>query len=147
MILLPLSFGKSSNNENGANNLNESTSVQMEKIQDAFQSCRTKLLCDEMWPNNELRIAFGMITSMIQFVVPFCIITFCYMKVCFRLWNRVQTRPGSRNCSSQRKWLEKERARRMNMMLIFMVVIFAVSWLPLNTYNLVSIAACFSRSN
>lgn len=112
----------------------------IEALKNAFKlhHIRPKYYCDEVWPNNDLRIAFGVITTLIQFVIPFCIITYCYIQVCFRLWNRVQTRPGSRNCSSQRKWLEKERARRMNMMLIFMVVIFAVSWLPLNTYNLVS---------
>jgi neuropeptide Y receptor len=32
---------------------------------------------------------------------------------------------------------EQERIRKTNRMLISMVVIFGISWLPLNTYNLV----------
>lgn len=75
-----------------------------------------KLYCDEMWPGDNLRIIYGITTTLIQFIIPFCIITFCYSKVCARLWTRVQTRPGYRNCSNQRKWLEKERAKKTNMM-------------------------------
>jgi neuropeptide Y receptor len=32
---------------------------------------------------------------------------------------------------------ERERTRKTNRMLISMVVIFGISWLPLNTHNLV----------
>ena len=80
-----------------------------------------KLYCDEMWPGDNLRVIYGFTTTIIQFIMPFCIITFCYFKVCARLWDRVHTRPGNRNCSNQRKWLEKERARRTTQMLIWMV--------------------------
>ncbi len=80
-----------------------------------------KLYCDEMWPGDNLRVIYGITTTIIQFIMPFCIITFCYFKVCARLWDRVHTRPGNRNCSNQRKWLEKERARRTTQMLIWMV--------------------------
>ena len=96
-----------------------------------------KLYCDEVWPSDNLRLIFGLSTTVVQFIVPFCIITFCYARVCARLWDRIRSRPGSRNCSSQRKWLEKERARKTNTMLICVVVVFGLSWLPLNTYNLV----------
>lgn len=100
---------------------------------------KRKWYCDEVWPNDQLRLLFGLMTTIMQFVIPFCIITFCYTKVFLRLWYRMHNRLGLRNYSSQRQWLEKKRARRTNMMLIFMVVIFVISWLPLNTYNLVSL--------
>lgn len=105
---------------------------------DVLQLFQPKLYCDELWPHENIRVAFGLVTTVIQFIIPFFIIAFCYMKVCARLWDRIRTRPGSMNYSSQRKWLEKERAKRTNSMLISMVVIFAFSWLPLNIYNLVS---------
>lgn len=114
-----------------------------------------KLYCDEMWPGDNLRVVYGITTTVIQFLMPFCIITYCYSKVCARLWDRVHTRPGNRNCSNQRKWLEKERCKKTNQMLIamvraalpsllhyllfflFQVIIFAVSWSPISAYNLV----------
>lgn len=111
--------------------------VIIDRYAELVRSLQTQLFCHEMWPNDHLRLAFGMCTMVGQFVIPFCIITYCYTKVCMRLWNRVRSRPGTNNISSQRKWLEKERARRTNTMLICMVIIFVVSWLPLNTYNLV----------
>lgn len=98
---------------------------------------KRKWYCDEVWPNDQLRSTFGLLTTIMQFVIPFFIITYCYTKVFVRLWYRMHNRLGSRNYSSQRQWLEKKRARRTNLMLIFMVVVFVISWLPLNTYNLV----------
>lgn len=95
----------------------------------------SRLYCDEEWPFDESRKAFGISTSVLQFVIPFFIITFCYVRVCGKLWDRARARPGS--VSMRREEMERERTRKTNGMLISMVVIFVISWLPLNTYNLV----------
>ncbi|XP_035233184.1 prolactin-releasing peptide receptor-like [Stegodyphus dumicola] len=93
------------------------------------------LYCDEVWPHESSRKAFGFSTSVLQFVIPFVIITFCYMKVCIKLKNRARTKPGAK--SAKKEEMERERTRRTNRMLIAMVVIFGTSWLPINIYNLV----------
>lgn len=90
--------------------------------------------CDEMWPHDSFRKAFGFTTSVMQFVIPFLIITFCYVRVCCKLRDRARSKPGS---NSQRKMeMEWERTRRLNRMLISMVLIFGFSWFPLNVHNL-----------
>lgn len=93
------------------------------------------LYCDEIWPFESSRKAFGFSTSILQFVVPFIIITFCYMKVCIKLKNRAKCKPGAK--SVKKEEMERERTRRTNRMLITMVVIFGASWLPINIYNLI----------
>ncbi|UYV73472.1 PRLHR [Cordylochernes scorpioides] len=52
--------------------------------------------CDEAWPSETSRLVFGLSTSILQFVMPFIIITFCYVRVCARLRLRVRTLPGTK---------------------------------------------------
>jgi len=91
--------------------------------------------CEEVWPHQDSRITFGVCTSILQFIIPFVIITFCYIKICTKLNDRAQAMPGAK--SQKKEELEKERTRRTNRMLISMVIIFGCSWLPLNLHNLV----------
>lgn len=91
--------------------------------------------CEELWPQDESRKAFGFSTSVLQFVIPFTIISFCYTKVCLKLRERARCKPGAK--SARKEEMERERTRRTNRMLIAMVVIFGASWLPLNINNLV----------
>lgn len=111
--------------EQNATQLEVNRSEMFDLVNGTSKKFLPTLYCDEVWPSEQFRTAFGLCTSVIQFVIPFCIITFCYARVCARLWDRIRTRPGSSNCSSQRKWLEKERARRTNKMLIAMVWLLA----------------------
>ncbi|KAI2798198.1 hypothetical protein BLOT_013316 [Blomia tropicalis] len=90
--------------------------------------------CDERWPYDGTRKMFGISTTILQFVIPFIIITFCYVQVCGKLWDRAKTIPG--NVSARREEQERERTRKTNGMLISMVSIFVISWLPLNIHNL-----------
>ncbi|XP_015792349.1 prolactin-releasing peptide receptor-like [Tetranychus urticae] len=93
-------------------------------------------LCDEFWPVEESRKAFGFSTSVLQFVIPFTIITFCYIRVCGKLRDRARSKPGEK--SVKKDEIERERTKRTNRMLIAMVAIFGISWLPLNIHNLVT---------
>lgn len=91
--------------------------------------------CEEKWPGEDSRRTFSFSTSTLQFVVPFSIISFCYMRVCCKLRDRARAKPGAK--SVKKEEMERKRTRRTNRMLISMVVIFGASWLPLNLYNLV----------
>ena len=93
-----------------------------------------KVFCDEIWPHELSRRAYSTVTTVLQFVVPFVIIAFCYIKVCGELKKRAKQKPGAK--SARKEKLERERSRRTNRMLIAMVVIFGCCWLPLNVHNL-----------
>lgn len=91
--------------------------------------------CEEAWPHDASRRTFSTCTSVIQFIVPFVIIAFCYSKVCSKLKIRAKSKPGAK--SARKEEQERERSRRTNRMLIAMVIIFGLAWLPLNLHNLI----------
>lgn len=91
--------------------------------------------CEEHWPSQRFRMLFSSFTSILQFVVPFCVIAFCYICVSIKLNDRARSKPGTK--TSQREEADRERKKRTNRMLIAMVTIFGVSWLPLNIVNIV----------
>lgn len=90
--------------------------------------------CVEKWPSDQMRKAFGAVTTIMQFVLPFIVMAFCYTCVSVKLNDRLKSRPGSKN--SKKEDAERERKRRTNRMLIAMVAIFGLSWLPLNLINI-----------
>lgn len=90
--------------------------------------------CEETWPTEKLRRVFGSITSILQFVLPFSVIAFCYTCVSFKLNDRAKAKAASKN--TRKEEFDKNRKRRTNQMLIAMVTIFGLSWLPLNVTNL-----------
>ncbi|XP_045483923.1 prolactin-releasing peptide receptor-like [Pieris rapae] len=90
--------------------------------------------CEETWPSEDLRRIFGSVTSVLQFVLPFTVIAFCYTCVSFKLNDRAKAKAASKN--TRKEEFDKNRKRRTNQMLIAMVTIFGLSWLPLNITNL-----------
>lgn len=71
-----------------------------------------------------------------QFIIPFIVITFCYVRVSLKLNDRVRSKPGSK--TTRKEEVDRERKRRTNRMLIAMVGIFGICWSPLNTINLLN---------
>ena len=90
-------------------------------------------VCEENFPD-DLRLTFGTITTVLQFVVPFLIMTITYTLISLKLSSRVRSKPGSK--SVRKEQADRERKRRTNRMLIAMVAVFGLSWLPLNVMNL-----------
>ncbi|XP_063976717.1 prolactin-releasing peptide receptor-like [Diachasmimorpha longicaudata] len=91
--------------------------------------------CEEHWPSVRLRKLFSSFTSILQFVVPFFVIAFCYICVSIKLNHRVRSKPGTK--TGKQEEVDRERKKRTNRMLIAMVAIFGVCWLPLNMLNVV----------
>lgn len=88
--------------------------------------------CQENWPAEHNRRTFSLLTTFLQFVLPFAVVSFCYLRVCCKLRQRVRVKSGAKSLRE----LERKRTRRTNRMLIVMVMFFAASWLPLNIHNL-----------
>ncbi|XP_064630394.1 prolactin-releasing peptide receptor-like [Lineus longissimus] len=88
--------------------------------------------CGEDWPDINSR-KFCIITLFfLQYVVPCCVITFCYWRVSGVLRMRAKAKIGSGNKSREKEEMEIRRKRRTNRMLIAMVAIFVGCWMPLN---------------
>lgn len=96
----------------------------------------TKYFCEEDWPKESYRKIFGGLTTMMQFLIPFFMMAYCYICVSLRLNDRARCKPGSKN--SKKEEADRERKRRTNRMLIAMVVIFLLSWMPLNVINIIN---------
>lgn len=95
------------------------------------------MYCEENWPDEEvMRRVFGTATFGLQFIVPFLIISFCYVRVSCRLSSRARSKPGTK--SAKKEEADRERKKRTNRMLMAMVAVFGVSWLPMNVVNIVS---------
>lgn len=94
--------------------------------------------CRERWPRRQSRQFFTVTSLVLQYIVPCCIITFCYSKVSRVLRKRSRAKIGSGSKSREKDEMEIKRKRRTNKMLIAMVAIFMCCWLPLNIVLLVT---------
>lgn len=92
--------------------------------------------CEEHWDSEEIRKVFSLVTSTLQFGLPFVIMAFCYICVSIKLNDRTRARPG--NVTSKREEQDRDRKKRTNRMLIAMVAIFGISWMPLNVVNILN---------
>ncbi|GBP20157.1 Neuropeptide Y receptor type 2 [Eumeta japonica] len=93
-----------------------------------------KTYCEESWPSDRSRKIFGVFTTILQFLIPFLVIAFCYTCVSIRLKDRARSKPGAKN--TRKEEADRDRKKRTNRMLISMVAIFGISWLPLNLINI-----------
>lgn len=92
-------------------------------------------VCEESWPV-DFDVAFGCSTLLLQFVIPFCIITYCYSRISRRLNERAKSKPGTK--SARKEEADREKKKRTNRMLIAMVSIVGICWLPLNLINVIN---------
>ena len=96
---------------------------------------KNREFCGEDWPKG-MQEMYGVVTLFLQFLVPFVIITICYVCISVQLRRRQETMAGTRSVTREEE--SKEKNRKVNRMLIAMVVIFAVSWLPMNMINMLT---------
>ncbi|CAF1226342.1 unnamed protein product [Adineta ricciae] len=89
--------------------------------------------CEEYWPQYTSRRFFNFSSLILQYLIPFSVISFSYYKVWVALARR--SLPGR---TRLREEVEICRKKRTNRMLIAMVVIFALCWLPLNIVHMVA---------
>ncbi|RNA29872.1 prolactin-releasing peptide receptor-like [Brachionus plicatilis] len=91
-----------------------------------------KSKCRESWPIPMSKRFFNLASMVLQYLIPFTVITYSYTKIWLILSNR--TRPGK---TKEKEQLELKRKKRTNRMLIAMVIIFAGCWMPLNCVHLI----------
>lgn len=90
--------------------------------------------CLEQWPSQPHRLAYTTWLLLFQYCGPLLLILLCYVRVFVRLRHRKDMLDHTRTMESQRM----THSRRINIMLVALITAFAVCWLPLTIFNLVS---------
>ncbi|RUS90908.1 hypothetical protein EGW08_001305 [Elysia chlorotica] len=86
--------------------------------------------------------AYSVAQMVVQYVFPFFILSVAHLRICNKLRYRMvaQNAPSAASTSFQRKKNERRsrRKRKTNMLLAGIALVFALSWLPLNIFNLLT---------
>lgn len=90
--------------------------------------------CLEHWPSQQHRLAYTTWLLLFQYCGPLLLVLLCYIRVFVRLRHRKDMLDRARTPESQRM----THSRRINIMLVALITAFAVCWLPLTIFNLVS---------
>ncbi|EDV90724.1 GH14016 [Drosophila grimshawi] len=90
--------------------------------------------CIEDWPLSDGRFYYSIFSLCVQYLVPILIVSVAYFGIYNKLKSRITVVTGQ--SSSQRKVERGRRMKRTNRLLISIAIIFGVSWLPLNFFNL-----------
>lgn len=99
----------------------------------------TILYCQEAWPILPYfngGVYYSIFSLALQYFIPIMVVTSAYMKIYLRLKKRFVI---TQNIPSIDERIQNRRGRRMkrtNCLLISIALIFGVSWLPLNFFNL-----------
>ena len=76
----------------------------------------------------------SLIMFLIQFLIPLMVTMFAYSLISYHLWGA-----GHIGAATQQQQLRRLASRRRTIkMLVLVVILFGVSWLPLNLYHLIS---------
>uniref|UniRef100_A0A672JL46 Neuropeptide Y receptor Y4 n=1 Tax=Salarias fasciatus TaxID=181472 RepID=A0A672JL46_SALFA len=90
--------------------------------------------CVEHWPSHQHRVAYTTWLLLFQYCGPLLLVLLCYVRVFVRLRHRKDMLDRARTPESQRM----THSRRINIMLIALITAFALCWLPLTIFNVVS---------
>ncbi|XP_067937495.1 RYamide receptor-like [Watersipora subatra] len=95
--------------------------------------------CVEIWPSNQAAFVYTWMVFGLQVVIPAIIITLCYTMIGVVLRRRTKdkwAKADTTDYTIKQGQAEIARNRRINRMLIAMIVIFIVCWLPLDLIHL-----------
>ncbi|XP_030297298.1 neuropeptide Y receptor type 4-like [Sparus aurata] len=90
--------------------------------------------CLEHWPSQQHRLAYTTWLLLFQYCGPLTLVLLCYVRVFVRLRHRKEMLDRTRTPESQRM----SHSRRINIMLVALITAFALCWLPLTIFNVVS---------
>lgn len=86
-------------------------------------------VCTEKWPVSAVDgTVYSVATFLLQYGIPLSIISYAYIRIWIKLRRHVSPGSGRNDRHSRRKKTTK--------MLVAVVVVFALSWLPLNSFQL-----------
>uniref|UniRef100_A0A3B4H338 Neuropeptide Y receptor Y4 n=1 Tax=Pundamilia nyererei TaxID=303518 RepID=A0A3B4H338_9CICH len=86
------------------------------------------------WPSQGHRVAYTTWLLLFQYCGPLFLVLLCYVRVIVRLRHRKEMLDRARTPECQRM----THSRRINIMLVALITVFALCWLPLTIFNVVS---------
>nr|XP_053630402.1 neuropeptide F receptor-like [Cherax quadricarinatus] len=89
--------------------------------------------CFEDWPLAHGRAYYSILVIVVQYCLPILTVSVAYARIC----NKLKYRMTNACSSSARSKKEDLRMRKTNTLLVSIALIFCLSWLPLNLYNVV----------
>ncbi|TNN56149.1 Neuropeptide Y receptor type 1 [Liparis tanakae] len=90
--------------------------------------------CLEHWPSQQHRLAYTTWLLLFQYCGPLLLVLLCYVRVFVRLRHRKDMLDRGRTPECQ----SMTHSRRINIMLVALITAFALCWLPLTIFNVVS---------
>lgn len=106
-------------------------------ISSGIGSIDTINFCIEKWPIENGRAYYSVLSMLIQYLMPITIVSVVYTRLCIKLRTRTLRRTSTTQLPKLRTRLQR-RARKTNILLISIALIFFISWLPLNMLNIVA---------
>ncbi|XP_074031303.1 neuropeptide F receptor [Leptinotarsa decemlineata] len=96
--------------------------------------------CIENWPIDHGRAYYSIFSLIFQYTLPIIIVSAVYMRISFKLRYRFATGfiTSEDNSQKNRRQLRGRRLQRTNLLLGSIAIIFFISWLPLNVFNLIA---------
>uniref|UniRef100_A0A665XA66 Neuropeptide Y receptor Y4 n=1 Tax=Echeneis naucrates TaxID=173247 RepID=A0A665XA66_ECHNA len=86
------------------------------------------------WPSHQHRLAYTTWLLFFQYCCPLLLVLLCYIRVFVRLRHRKEMLDRARKAENQRM----THSRRINVMLMALIMVFAFCWMPLTIFNVVS---------
>lgn len=89
--------------------------------------------CFEDWPFEHGRAYYSIFVIVVQYCLPILTVSTAYARIC----NKLKYRMANASTRSARSKKEDLRMRKTNTLLVSIALIFCLSWLPLNLYNVI----------
>lgn len=92
--------------------------------------------CDRVTFSEEDLQLYHFVLATVQFVIPFGVISFVYIQMAVKLWG--SKTPG--NAQNERDKALLRNKKKVIKMLVIVVILFAVCWVPLQTYHILEVS-------
>lgn len=95
--------------------------------------------CEERWPELPFfdgRVYYSIFSLALQYFIPILVVSSAYLKIYFRLKKRFVVTRDVHTVDDRIHSRRAGRMKRTNCLLISIALIFGLSWLPLNFFNL-----------
>lgn len=99
----------------------------------SFQGIVLYEACIEVWPSEYYKLTYAVAILLIMAVIPPLVVAIVHARIASYLNEHARTQRDSRRAQK-----ELERNKKTTMLLSGIVIIFAISWLPLGTFALIT---------
>jgi neuropeptide Y receptor len=95
--------------------------------------------CYEDWPETKFlngRVYYSLFALTLQYLIPILVVSCAYQRIYSRLKKRIIITQNVNTVNERIQERRNGRTKRTNFLLMSIALIFGISWLPINIYNL-----------